>query len=396
MYDFSPSPEQQDVLARTQRIMDAYIYPAEPEFSEEAGFPEGRMRELQRHVKEAGLWAAHLPRAAGGLGMGMVTLGLMNEILGRSPIAPRAFGTNAPDTGNQEILWLAGTPEQKAKYLVPSVAGEIYTAFAMTEPEFSGSDPVMLGTTAVLDGDQWVINGHKWFATSGSRAAFLIVMAVTDPDAAPHERASMIIVERGTPGLEIVRDVPVMGDSLGGHTELRFRDCRVPRDNLLGQRGKGFLLAQARLGPGRITHAMRWIGVMQRSFELMLDYVQRRETRGHKLAELQTIQNYIADSYADIQTSRLLTLHAAWKLDREEDARTEISLIKFYGANALQRVVDRAIQAHGALGFSKDTPLEGYYREARAARIYDGVDEVHRIVVARRLLKAYRPAPGRE
>lgn len=396
MYDFSPSPEQQDVLDRTQRIMVEHIYPAEAQYGEETGFPEERMRELQRHVKDAGLWAAHLPRAAGGLGMGMVTLGLMNEILGRSPIAPRAFGTNAPDSGNQEILWLAGTPEQKEKYLAPSVAGDIYTAFAMTEPEFSGSDPTMLGTTAVLDGDQWVINGHKWFATSGSRAAFLIVMAITDSDAAPHERASMIIVERGTPGLEIVRDVPVMGDSLGVHSELRFHDCRVPGDHLLGQRGKGFLLAQARLGPGRITHAMRWIGVMQRSFELMLDYVQRRETRGHKLAELQTIQNYIADSYADIQTSRLLTLHAAWKLDREEDARTDISLIKFYGANALQRVIDRAIQAHGALGFSKDTPLEGYYREARAARIYDGVDEVHRVVVARQLLKLYRTVSVKE
>jgi acyl-CoA dehydrogenase len=324
------------------------------------------------------------------LGMGFVTLGLMNEQLGRSPIAPRAFGTNAPDSGNQEILWVAGTPEQKERYLQPSVAGDIYSAFAMTEPEHSGSDPVVLSTTAVLDGDEWVINGHKWFATNASRAQFLIVMAVTDPEAPPHARASMIMVDRDTPGLEIVRDIPVMGDSLGNHAELRFHNCRVPKANLLGQRQEGFKLAQVRLGPGRITHCMRWIGVMNRSFELMLAYAEKRETRGVKLAELEAVQGYIAESYADIQTARLLTLQAAWRMDQGEDPRTDISLIKFYGANALHRVIDRAIQVHGALGFSKDTPLEGYYREARAARIYDGVDEVHRTVVARRLLHEYR------
>jgi alkylation response protein AidB-like acyl-CoA dehydrogenase len=387
MIDFSLSQEQREIVEKTERFMEEFIYPAEAEYSEEKGFPEERMRELQQKVKQWGLWAPHLPKEAGGLGMGMVTLGLINEILGRSPIAPRAFGTNAPDSGNQELLWLAGTPEQKEKYLKPSVAGDIYTAFAMTEPEYSGSDPTRMGTTAVLDGDEWVINGHKWFSTGAGRAAFIIVMAVTDPDAPLHRRASMLIVERGTPGMEIVRDIPVMGDSLGGHSEIVFRNCRVPRENLLGERGKGFKLAQMRLGPGRITHAMRWIGVMNRSFEMMLAYAQKRETRGKKLAEWQTIQNYIADSYADIQTSRMLTLHAAWKMDRGEDVRKEISLIKFYGANALHRVIDRAIQVHGALGFSKDTPLEAFYREARAARIYDGVDEVHRVVVAKLLLK---------
>lgn len=390
MFDFSPSPEQRTILAKTEEIMREHIYLAEPEFAEGSGFPEERMRQLQARVKAADLWAAHLPRAAGGLGMGFVTLGLMNEQLGRSPIAPRAFGTNAPDSGNQEILWVAGTPEQKERYLRPSVAGDIYSAFAMTEPEHSGSDPVVLSTTAVLDGDQWVINGHKWFATNASRAQFLIVMAVTDPDAPPHARASMILVDRDTPGLEVVRDIPVMGDSLGNHAELRFHDCRVPSANLLGQRQEGFKLAQVRLGPGRITHCMRWIGVMNRSFELMLSYAGTRETRGVKLAELEAVQGYIAESYADIQTARLLTLQAAWRMDQGEDPRTDISLIKFYGANALHRVIDRAIQVHGALGFSKDTPLEGYYREARAARIYDGVDEVHRTVVAKRLLHEYR------
>jgi alkylation response protein AidB-like acyl-CoA dehydrogenase len=390
MYDFSPTSEQADVLARTRQILETHLYPAEAALRESETFPEAWLNTVRQVVKDAGLWAPHLPKEAGGLGMGMVTLGLMNELLGRSIFAPRAFGTSAPDTGNQEILWLAGTPEQKARYFAPCVAGEIYSAFAMTEPEFSGSDPVMMGTTAVLDGDDWVINGHKWFATGARHAAFLIVMAATDPDAAPHRRASMIIVPQGTSGLELVRDVPVMGEHLIEHSELRFRDCRVPRTNLLGERGGGFELAQVRLGPGRITHCMRWIGVMQRSFELMLAYAQKRETRGKKLAELETVQGYIAESYADIQASRLLTLHAAWLMDQGADSRKDISLIKFYGANALQRVVDRALQVHGALGFSKDTPLEGFYREARAARIYDGVDEVHRTVVAKRLLREYR------
>lgn len=389
MFDFSPTPEQEAVLERTRRIMDEHIYAAEAELDEETGLPPARMHALQQVVKAAGLWAPHLPKAAGGLGMGMVMLGLMNELLGRSLVAPRAFGTSAPDTGNQEILWLAGTDEQKAKYLVPCVAAEQYSAFSMTEPEFSGSDPVAMGTTATLEGGEWVINGHKWFATGASQASFIIVMAVTDPDAPPHQRASMLIVDKGTPGLHIVRDVPTMGVHFIGHAELRFENCHVPAASLLGARGEGFKLAQVRLGPGRITHCMRWIGVMNRSFELMLAYAQRRQTRGRKLADFETIQTYIADSYADIQSSRLLTLHAAWKMDRDEDARKEISLIKFVGANALQRVIDRAIQVHGALGFSKDTPLEGFYREARAARIYDGVDEVHRVVVARRLLSEF-------
>lgn len=396
MYDFSPTQSQQDVIRRTEQLMQDVIYPAEPEFVEGKTFSEDRMHALQSAVKAAGLWAPHLPKDAGGLGMGNVTLGLMNELLGRSPIAPRAFGTNAPDSGNQELLWHAGTSAQKQKYLTPSVAGYTYSAFAMTEPDVSGSDPVGLQTSAVLDGDEWVINGHKWFITNASRAAYLIVMAVTNPEAPPHQRASMILVDAGTPGLELVRDVPVMGDSLGGHSELIFRNCRVPKDNLLGRVGEGFKLAQVRLGPGRITHAMRWIGVMNRSFELMVAYAQQRETRGQKLAEFQTIQNYIADSYADIQTSRLLTLHAAWQMDEAMDARKDISLIKFYGANALQRVIDRAIQVHGARGFSKDTPLEAYYREARAARIYDGVDEVHRIVVAKRIISEWQRGEGND
>ena len=390
MFDFSPSPEQSEIIAKVKDIMERHIYPAEARYEEGKDFSSNIMAALQDIVKRAGLWAPHLPVEAGGMGTGIVTLALINEILGRSPIAPRAFGTSAPDTSNQELLWLVANPEQKARYLVPSVAGRMYSAFAMTEPEFAGSDPVALGTKAILEGDGWVINGHKWFSTGASHAAFVIVMAITDPVAAPHQRASMFIVDGGTPGMNIVRDVPVMGDSLGGHSEIVFENCRVPLDHMLGERGAGFRLAQMRLGPGRITHVMRWIGVMNRSFEMMLERSLDRQTRGRRLADLDTVQQEIARTWADIQTTRLLTLHAAWLMDQDQDARMEVSLSKFYGAQALNRVVDRALQLHGALGFSKDTPLEGYYREARAARIYDGVDEVHQIVVAKRLLARFK------
>ena len=392
MYDFSPSPEQARVLVRVGELMDELVYPHEAQFVPHRGLPHDLLKQLQARVKAEGLWAAHLPAAAGGLGMGNVTLGLINEQLGRSPIAPRVFGTSAPDTGNTEILWMAATAAQKRRYFEPLVADQVRSCIAMTEPEVSGSDPTTIKTTAVRDGDSWVINGHKWFITNANGAAFAIVFAITDPEAPAHRRASMFIVDTDTPGYEFVREVPVMGDqSEGGHCELRFVNCRVPADSMLGERGGGFALAQARLGPGRITHCMRWIGVAQRAFELMLARATERETRGQKLANFQTIQNWIADSAAEIHGFRLMTLHAAWKMDHEQDSRTEISMIKFVGARVLHDVLDRAIQVHGALGFSQDSPLEGWYREARAARIYDGPDEVHRMVVARQILRAFRP-----
>jgi acyl-CoA dehydrogenase len=389
-YDFSPTTEQERVVARVRALMDELVYPSEFASEPHRGLPNELLKQLQARVKAEGLWAAHMPADAGGLGMGNVTLGLINEQLGRSPIAPRIFGTSAPDTGNMEILWLAGTPDQKRTYLEPLVADEVRSCIAMTEPEVSGSDPTTIRTTAIQDGDAWVINGHKWFITGANGAAFAIVFAVTDPDAAPHRRTSMFIVPTDTPGYQFIREVPVMGDqSLGGHCELRFVDMRVPGESMLGERGGGFALAQARLGPGRITHCMRWIGVAQRAFELMLARALDRETRGRKLADFQTIQNWIADSAAEIHGFRLMTLHAAWLMDHEADARTEISMIKFVGARVLHDVLDRAIQVHGALGFSQDSPLEGWYREARAARIYDGPDEVHRMVVARHMLRAF-------
>ena len=391
MIDFSPSPEMEEILRAVKRLMEEHVYPAERAMTEE-GLPDEILKPLQAKVKPLGLWAPHMPEEVGGMGIGVVGLALMNEIIGRSPIGPMVFGCPAPDAGNCEILHLYGTEEQKQRYLLPNVAGEIRSCFAMTEPEVSGSDPANLQTTAVLDGNEWVINGHKWFITGAVGAAFAIVMARTDPGAAPHRRFSMIIVPSDTPGFTILRQVPVMGHTRwrGGHCEIRLENCRIPARNLLGPRGEGFIIAQSRLGPGRIQHCMRWLGVAQRSFELMCRHVLNREAFGSKLAEKQTIQNWIADSKAEITAARLMTLHAAWKMDQKLDARVEISLIKFFGAQVLHNVIDRAIQAHGALGLTGDTLLERFYREARAARLYDGPDEVHRMVVARQILKGFQ------
>ncbi|MBV9960341.1 MAG: acyl-CoA dehydrogenase family protein [Acidobacteria bacterium] len=388
--DFSIPPELVEIRRRIAEFMEEFVYPNEGRVVEDEGLDPALERELQEEVKARGLWAANVPREWGGMGLGFVGQGLVNEIIGRSTIAPRIFGSAAPDAGNVELLHLSATNAQKEKYLKPLAAGLVRSCFAMTEPEVSGADPTGLRTRAVREGDEWVINGHKWFTSGALGAEFAIVMAVTSPDAPPHKRASMILVPAATRGFEIVRNVPVMGSgSVGGHCEVRFEDCRVPFENLLGEEGKGFELAQARLGPGRIQHCMRWLGAAQRSFEMMCRYALKRESFGEPLARKQTVQSWIADSAAEINAARLMTLHAAWKMDRGEDARVEISLIKFYGARVLHDVVDRAIQVHGALGYSKDTPLESFYRDARAARIYDGPDEVHRMVVARRILREF-------
>ncbi len=389
MIDFSIPPELESHRESVAAFMKQYVYPNESAFVEEEGLPAELEQELQRKVKAQGLWGPNLPREWGGMGIGFIGQALLNEIIGRSVFAPRLFGSAAPDAGNAELLIISASAEQKEKYLRPLAAGEVRSCFAMTEPEVAGSDPTGLRTTAVHEGDEWVINGHKWFISGAIGAAFAIVMAVTDPTAEPHARASMILVPSDTPGFNIVRAVPVMGSGgVGGHCEIRFDDCRVPLGNLLGERGKGFKLAQARLGPGRIQHCMRWIGAAQRSFEMMCSYALERKSFGEPLANKQTVQNWIADSTAEIEAARLLTLKTAWKMDREEDARTEISVIKFFAARVLHDVIDRAIQVHGALGYSKDTPLEMFYRDARAARIYDGPDEVHRQAVAQRVLKA--------
>lgn len=391
MIDFSIPPELELTRQRVVEFMEQHVYPNEGLMVEDEGLPIALERELQTKVKEQGLWAPNLPREWGGMGIGFIGQALVNEIIGRSVIAPRIFGSAAPDAGNAELLLIAATPEQQDKYLRPLAAGEVRSCFAMTEPEVAGSDPTGLQTTALRSGDEWVINGHKWFISGAIGSAFAIVMAVTDPAANSHNRASMILVPTDTPGFNIIRAVPVMGSGgVGGHCEIRFNECRVPVGNLLGEVGQGFKLAQARLGPGRIQHCMRWIGAAQRSFEMMCRYALERKSFGEPLAKKQTVQNWIADSAAEINAARLMTLNAAWQLDRGEDARVAISLIKFYGARVLHDVIDRAIQVHGALGYSKDTPLEMFYRDARAARIYDGPDEVHRQAVAHRILQSFK------
>jgi acyl-CoA dehydrogenase len=402
-WDFSTEPEFQRKLDWMADFVRAEVWPIETVFDElgQDGF-ERAIAPLRAEVKERGLWAAHLPPELGGQGFGQVKLGLMHEILGTSPYAPFVFGNNAPDSGNAEILALAGTPDQKEQWLEPLLAGDLRSAFSMTEPETAGSDPTLLATRAVDDGDAWVIDGHKWFSSNGSIADFLIVMAVTDPDARPHQRASMFVVPADTPGVRILRDVATMEDPaehfgrVGGHAEIVYEGVRVPKDALLGARGAGFEIAQQRLGPGRIHHCMRWLGVSRRAFDMLCERAVSRYAHGSLLAEKQTVQNWIAESAAQMHAARLMTLHAAWRIDREgaAAARREIALIKFYGAGVLHDVVDRALQAHGALGYSTDLPLEAMYRYARAARIYDGPDEVHRQSVARRVLRGYAPPPG--
>src|SRR5690242_18297656 len=399
-WDFSTEPEFEAQLDWMRAFVRENVWPIETVFDElgDDGFRRA-IAPLQEQVKERGLWAAHLPPDLGGQGYGQVKLGLMHEILGSSPFAPAVFGNAAPDSGNSEILALAGSPDQKERYLHPLLAGDLRSAFSMTEPETAGSDPTLLATTAVREGDEWVINGHKWFSSNGSVADFLIVMAVTDPDARPHQRASMFLVDADTPGVNIVRDVATMEHPIehfgryGGHAEIVYENVRVPADALLGGRGEGFLIAQHRLGPGRIHHCMRWLGVSRRAFDMLCERAVSRYAFGSVLAEKQTVQNWVADSLAQMQAARLMTLHAAWKMDNEgaSAARTEISLIKFFGANVLHDVVDRALQVHGALGYSTDLPLESMYRYARAARLYDGPDEVHRQTVARRVLRGYEP-----
>jgi acyl-CoA dehydrogenase len=357
------------------------------------------VQSLQAEVKKRNLWATHLPPELGGQGMGQVKLGLMHEIEGTSMWGPIVFGNNAPDTGNSEVLAHFGTPEQKDRWLYPLLDKKIFSAFSMTEPETAGSDPVDLKTTAVEDGDEWIINGHKWFTSNGMIADILIVMATTDPDAGPYQRASMFLVPGDTPGVRRVRNVPVMGghEHWGfGHAELYYDDVRIPKSNIIGQRGQGFLIAQARLGPGRIHHCMRWLGQSRRAYDILCERSLQRQAFGGPLASKQTIQNWIADSAAEMQAARLMTLHAAWVMDKYgvAAARKEISLIKFYGAKVLHDVIDRAIQVCGALGYSSDLPLESMYRQARAARLYDGADEVHRQTVSRLILKDYHAPEG--
>jgi alkylation response protein AidB-like acyl-CoA dehydrogenase len=393
--DFSVSEEMSVRLAMIREFMDREVIPLEQEmlFGDPARLEQG-VRAAQAKVKQMELWAPNHPVEYGGLGLSMVDHGLFAEAVGRSPLGMNVFGTQAPDAGNIEILHTYATEEQRERFLRPLVAGEIRSCFSMTEPETAGSNPVLLATRAITDGDDYVISGQKWFTSSADGAAFAIVMAVTNPDAPPHQRASMIIVPTDTPGFNLVRNVSVMGHAGSGHAshaEVIYQSCRVPRTNLLGPEGHGFVIAQDRLGPGRIHHCMRWLGIAQRAWEMMCSRANERviDIDGGHLADKQVIQHWVAEMYAKIQGARLQTLHAAWRIDREgaSAARDDIAAIKFVVANTMLEAVDKAIQVHGALGVTDDTILSYWYRHERAARIYDGADEVHKTSLGRRLLR---------
>jgi acyl-CoA dehydrogenase len=389
--ELAPGTAIEDLRAAYRGFLDQNVYPVEAALSREDDEADTVMRDLRARAKAEGLWAPHLPPEAGGTGLGFLAYAHLNEEIGRTHWGQLAFNCQAPDAGNGEILHLFGTEEQKARFLRPLVEGETRSFFSMTEPDAAGSDPTLLRMRALRDGDEWVLDGRKWFSSGAEGAGFGIVMAITDPDAEPHRRASQILVPADTPGLT-VEPVPVMGHRGRGwttHCEVTYSDVRVPVENTLGEPGDGFRIAQKRLGPGRIHHVMRWLGQMQRAFELMCGRALEREAFGGPLAEKQTVQNWIADSAAEIQACRLMTLDAAHKIDAGDEARVEISLIKFYAARVLQDVIDRAVQVHGALGLTDRSPLALMYTHARAGRIYDGPDEVHRMVVSRRILKEF-------
>jgi acyl-CoA dehydrogenase len=408
--DFSPSPRVTELRERIRGFTEEHVYPVEMEalraLDEEVGpgvpYPEVLV-DLRERAKAEGLWNLFLPDEAYGPGLGHCEYGMLCEEMGRSPVAPLTFNCSAPDTGNAEILAEHGTDEQKDRWLAPLLEGTIRSCFSMTEPETSGSDPTRLRTRATLQDGEWVIDGHKWFTSGLNGAAVAIAMVVTDPDAQAHKRASMILVPTDTAGFVPVRPVSVMGHDGGpGHWEVRYEGCRVPEANLLGGRGEGFVIAQDRLGPGRIHHCMRAIGSAERAFELMCRRANEREAFGGPLAEKQFVQDFIARSRMEIDAARLMVLHAAWRMDTEgkRAARQDISMIKVVAAQMHQEVLDRAMQVHGALGMSDDTPLALMWRQGRWLRIADGPDEVHKMVIALRELnrfkKAEEPAPARE
>ncbi|MBI3913519.1 MAG: acyl-CoA dehydrogenase family protein [Chloroflexi bacterium] len=395
--DFTIPAALEKMLAEMRNFVRAEVMPLEREFSARP-FRDllPTLQEKRARVRARGWWAPPLPRAIGGMGMPLTDFAHVSEELGRSPLGHFIFNCAAPDIGNMEVLLQHATPEQKEKYLLPLARGEIRSCFSMTEPDYPGSNPVWMGTTARKEGSDYVINGRKWYTSSADGAAFAVVMAVTNPDdPKPHRRASQIIVPTNTPGFNIVRNISVMGhagDGWASHAEIVYDNCRVPQKNLLGAEGAGFVIAQDRLGPGRIHHCMRWIGICERAFELMCAHSASRQLApGEVLAKKQSVQFWIAESRAEIDAARLMVLNAAFKMEREgaKAARIEISTIKWFVANVLDRVLDRAIQAHGGLGVTDDTPLAGWYRQERAARIYDGADEVHKTVVARQVLREY-------
>jgi alkylation response protein AidB-like acyl-CoA dehydrogenase len=386
-----------DLRDRVRRFIDDEVIPLEPVLGTHwlgRATDEGTaaMERLRESARRQGLFALGHPEELGGGGLTFGEYAYINEVIGRSLHGIYALGTL---TLQDSIMFNKyASDEQRQRWLQPLASGEIIMSVGLTEPEVAGSDPTQMQSTGRLENGEWVLNAHKWFTTLAAHAAFTTVWVKTDPDAAPHQQFSAFVVPTDSPGYEVVRVIPTLTGTGGEHAEIRLTDVRVPESAMLGGRGEGFRLAQTRLAPGRIFHCMRWLGQSQRAFELMCDYAKTRYAHGSLLSEKGEIQRYIAESVAEIQAARLMTLNAAQAIDEGKPARVEISMIKFYGARTLHNVIDRAIQVHGALGLTGDTPLEFMYREARYARIYDGPDEVHRMVVARELLKdPYGGAP---
>src|SRR3954454_8627343 len=404
--DFSPSKRVEELSARIAAFLDEHVYPVELEalqaLDEEvaAGVPyPGILVDLRNRAKAEGLWNLFLPGEDHGGGLTNWEYGMLCEEMGRSIISPMVFNCAAPDTGNAEIILEHGTQEQQDRWLNGLLEGEIRSCFSMTEPEAAGSDPTGQRGRAELDGDEWVINAHKWFTSGAVGASVGIAMLVTDPDAAPHKRASMILVPTDAPGFDLVRPISVMGHSGGpGHCEIRYEDCRVPESNLLGARGGGFKVAQDRLGPGRIHHCMRAIGAAERALEMMCQRANTRVAFGSPLGEKQFVQDFIATSRIEIDSARWLVLNAAWQMDTygKREARQAISLTKVSAANVVMDVLDRAIQVHGALGVSDDTPLAVMWRQLRMLRLADGPDEVHKMVIAMREMNRWANDPSTE
>ncbi|HVW43324.1 MAG TPA: acyl-CoA dehydrogenase family protein [Amycolatopsis sp.] len=404
MWEFSTEPEFQEKLDWMERFVREEVEPLDLLFPADGdpydvGNKASRaiLKPLQEQVRAQGLWACHLGPELGGQGYGQLKLALMNEILGRSHWAPTVFGTAAPDTGNAEILAMFGTEEQKERYLRPLLDGDIVSAFSMTEPQ-AGADPKEFVCRAWKDGDNWVIDGEKWFTSNARYASFLIVMAVTDPDANPYERMSMFVVPAETPGIEIKRNVATMGhaDDEGTHGYIRYREVRVPADAMLGGPGEGFRVAQARLGGGRVHHAMRTVGKCRRAFDMMCERALSRHTQGERLANKQLVQQFIADSAIELEQYRLLVLHTAWVIDTQPQgaARTQIAMCKVAMAKIYHDIVYRAMQVHGSLGVTNELPLAGMWMGLPTMGLADGPTEVHKVAVAKQMLRGYQPAEG--
>ncbi|MDC0362903.1 acyl-CoA dehydrogenase family protein [Halioglobus sp.] len=402
-WDFETDPEFQQQLDWVKQFVEEELIPLEPimaDFTEKQWIAV--QEPLKQRVKDQGLWACHLEKELGGQGMGQLPLAQMNMITGRCVYAQEIFGNMAPDSGNAELLAEGGTEAQKAKWLWPNLAGDIRSAFAITEPFVASTDPTQIESSGVLEGDQWVLNGRKWMITNATRADFIIFMVVTEPDAPVHKRCSMIVVEKDTPGMDIFREIPTMHHphaaygANGNHAEISLDNVRVSKDNLIGGRGEGFILSQVRLGPGRIHHATRWLGEAERAYDMLCERTLSRSSFGKRYASHQTIQGYVAESRMELEMAKLLTLRAAWKMDKvgHHGARQDIAMVKVNNAKVLFNVIDRALQVHGSLGYSCDMPLEAMYRSARMAPLVDGANEVHSVSIARAELKRYEGVEG--